>query len=48
MKARVIAVADNKGGVGKTTTAGILADGLAKMCRKYRQGANVLVVDLDP
>ena len=48
MKTRVIAVADNKGGVGKTTTASILADGLAKMCRKYRGGANVLVVDLDP
>ncbi|MCB0000262.1 MAG: ParA family protein [Anaerolineales bacterium] len=48
MKTKVIAVADNKGGVGKTTTAGILADGLAKMCRKYRSGANVLVVDLDP
>jgi len=48
MNTRVIAVADNKGGVGKTTTAGVLADGLARMCRKHRQGANVLVVDLDP
>lgn len=48
MNARVIAVADNKGGVGKTTTAGVLADGLARMSKKYRNGANVLVVDLDP
>ena len=48
MNTRVIAVADNKGGVGKTTTAGVLADGLARMCRRHRQGANVLVVDLDP
>lgn len=48
MNTRVIAVADNKGGVGKTTTAGVLADGLARMCRKHRHGANVLVVDLDP
>ncbi len=48
MNTRVIAVADNKGGVGKTTTAGILADGLARMCLKHRNGANALVVDLDP
>lgn len=48
MNTRVIAVADNKGGVGKTTTAGVLADGLARMCRKHRDGANVLIVDLDP
>jgi chromosome partitioning protein len=48
MNTRVIAVADNKGGVGKTTTAGVLADGLAKMCLKHRRGENVLVVDLDP
>ena len=48
MNTRVIAVADNKGGVGKTTTAGILADGLSRMCLKHRNGANVLVVDLDP
>ena len=48
MKTRVIAIADNKGGVGKTTTAGAVADGLARMCQKYRDGENVLVVDLDP
>jgi chromosome partitioning protein len=48
MNARVIAIADNKGGVGKTTTAGILADGLARMCIRHRDGANVLLVDLDP
>ncbi len=45
---RVIAVADNKGGVGKTTTAGVIADGLAKMCIKHREGENVLIIDLDP
>lgn len=48
MNTRVIAVADNKGGVGKTTTAGVLADGLARMSVKHRDGANVLIVDLDP
>lgn len=48
MSTKVIAVADNKGGVGKTTTAGILADGLARMCRKYRKDEAILVVDLDP
>lgn len=48
MNTRVIAVADNKGGVGKTTTAGILADGLSRMCKKHRPDANVLIVDLDP
>ncbi|MCA9923386.1 MAG: AAA family ATPase, partial [Anaerolineales bacterium] len=48
MNTRVIAVADNKGGVGKTTTAGVLADGLARMCIKHRDSANVLLVDLDP
>ncbi|MCP4358855.1 MAG: ParA family protein [Chloroflexi bacterium] len=48
MNTRVIAVADNKGGVGKTTTAGVLADGLARMCIRHQSEADVLVVDLDP
>jgi len=48
MKTRVIAVADNKGGVGKTTSAGIIADGLAKMCLKHQDGDSVLIIDLDP
>ena len=43
MPATIAAVANLKGGVGKSTTTLMLADGLA-----YYYGADVLVVDLDP
>jgi chromosome partitioning protein len=43
LSASFIAVANLKGGVGKSTTTLMLADGMA-----YYYGANVLVVDFDP
>lgn len=50
MKTKVIAIANNKGGVAKTTTACNLADGLARSLRDEDGNAigGVLLVDLDP
>src|SRR5687768_10611814 len=42
MKVKVVAVVNNKGGVGKTTVTANLGAGLANM------GMRVLMIDLDP
>lgn len=43
----VIVATNHKGGVGKTTTTRILAQGLAAM-PKYNKGKPILIIDLDP
>jgi len=49
MSATVIAIANNKGGTGKTTTACNLAAGLARSLREGGKSTGaVLLVDLDP
>lgn len=45
-KAKVYAVVNRKGGVGKTTTAVTVAHGLARLLEQ--KGGRVLLVDLDP
>lgn len=50
-KATVIAVANNKGGVAKTTTASAVAYGLARKLYNAKTGESkgrVLIIDLDP
>lgn len=48
MQTRVIVVANMKGGVGKTTTAGVLAHGLARKQMAGGESGRVVAVDLDP
>lgn len=45
--AKIYTIENQKGGVGKSTTAGALAVGLAARCHK-NGGGNVLLIDLDP
>ena len=48
-RAKVYAVVNRKGGVGKTTTAVTLAHGLAHgLAQKIEGRGHVLIVDLDP